>query len=238
MKRILCLIFCVVLVIITTACGDKNEEIYSIVNADNYSVTATATKLYVDELFELLDDKVYDETNISEILNDEYCYNVTPKEISNKIDAQIFKFSDSFLSLIMIDGDIYPLCDYFGGYGFVNAVPWDYDEDGNYDLLVSSSSGSGMHRSNLSVFNTKTKTSIDIYSTMELENPCIDLIVQPVNTSLSSVKPKYDCEYFNVYSVNIEVQSNNSAMLKCSINDLFGEVVAENGVPVLNRANI
>ena len=83
---------------------------------------------------------------------------------------KIFKFSNSYVSLALIDGEVYEICTSFGGYGFFNAVPWDYDEDGTMDLLIASSWGSGMHRSEISVFNVKTKQSTIICTSIESGN--------------------------------------------------------------------
>ena len=35
-----------------------------------------------------------------------------------------------------MDNEIYPLCEFFGGYGFVNAIPCDFDNDGMTDIDV------------------------------------------------------------------------------------------------------
>ena len=55
----------------------------------------------------------------------------------------------------MVDNEVYPLCESFGGFGFVNAIPCDFDNDGNKDLFVASSWGSGLHRSVISVLMSR-----------------------------------------------------------------------------------
>ena len=105
------------------------------------------------------------------------CYNVTPADVAQETDIRVFKFSDSCASYAYVDGAVYDLCESFGGYGFLNAVPWDYDWDGEMDLLVASSWGSGISRTEISVFNRAKRTSKVIYSTLYEEEPQADLIV-------------------------------------------------------------
>ena len=105
-----------------------------------------------------------------------HCFNVTPEGVAEETDIRIFKFSNSCWSFALVDGQIYDLCESIGGYGFLNAVPWDYDDDGRKDLLVASSWGSGLHRSEISVFNRAKKKSTVIYSTMYDEDPQVDLM--------------------------------------------------------------
>ena len=112
----------------------------------------------------------------SEIENN--CYNVTPADVARETDVRVFKFSDSCASYAYVDGAVYDLCESFGGYGFLNAVPWDYDQDGQMDLLTASSWGSGIHRAEISVFNRAKKRSEVIYSTLYEADSQVDLIVR------------------------------------------------------------
>ncbi|MBE5774582.1 MAG: hypothetical protein E7337_11720 [Clostridiales bacterium] len=105
------------------------------------------------------------------------CYDVTPADVARETDIRVFKFSDSGASYAYVDGAVYNLCESFGGYGFLNAMPWDYDQDGQIDLLTASSWGSGIHRTEISVFNRARKTSEVIYSTLYEADPQVDLIV-------------------------------------------------------------
>ncbi len=97
-------------------------------------------------------------------LDEENCYNVTPPEVAEQMDVKIFKYTDCCASFILIDGVVYELCMSFGGFGFLSAVPCDYDNDGNLDLLMTSSWGSGLHRTDISYFNVVTKELKTIYS--------------------------------------------------------------------------
>lgn len=139
---------------------------------------------------------------------------------------KIFKFSDSCASFVMMDNEIYYLCDYFGGYGFVNAVPCDFDNDGNKDLLVASSSGSGVHRSSISIFNSLSKEYTVIYSALDT-----DLIVDAVKNSYVSEEFKVVSLKFLVHSAEIDINNNNIADLSFVSTGVIGSIEVENGSP-------
>ena len=97
----------------------------------------------------------------------ETCYNVTPERVAAESDIRIFQFSKTAASFALVDGEVYEICRWFGGWGFFDAYPWDYDGDGQTDLLIASSWGSGLHRAELSVFNRATKEITVIHDTTE-----------------------------------------------------------------------
>lgn len=231
MKRLFYLLLTGIVLISLTGCqtntdnSDKNEN-----NIDY--MTTPCTKDYVDEFMSIIGEVELGGLSTGTTLDKKHCYNVTPLSVAEQTDIKIFKFSDSCVSLALIDGEVYSICESFGGYGFVNAVPWDYDEDGNLDLLVASSCGSGLHRSIISVFNTTTKESIAVYDTSDTDNPSADLFVAAVSPSFSS-KELHDLPiYYQVYSANIKVNDNNLADLSYTSTGVIGSVVVENGAPV------
>ena len=168
-------------------------------------------------------------------LDEEHCYNVTPSAVSLSTDIKIFKFSDSCASFALIDGEVYEICTSFGGYGFFNAVPWDYDEDGTTDLLVASSWGSGMHRSEISVFNVKTKESTVICTSVESgsENIGHDWFVGTESPSSYTGNPEEIPIYYVVYSA--EIKSDNSLVdLSYDAKAFVGSIDLEDGTPVFH----
>ena len=231
MKLLFCLLLTGLVLISLAACqtntdnSDKNRN-----NVDN--MTTSCTKDSVDEFMSIIGEVELDGLSTGMKLDEEHCYNVTPLSVATQTDIKIFKFSDSCVSLALIDGEVYSICESFGGYGFVNAVPWDYDEDGNLDLLVASSWGSGLHRSIISVFNTTTKESIVVYDTSTTDNPSVDLFVATASPSFSSKDPQDLPVYYQVYIANIEINGNNLADLSYTATGVIGSVVVENGAPV------
>lgn len=144
------------------------------------------------------------------------CYNVTPAAVAEATDIQIFKFSDSCASFALIAGEVYEICPSFGGCGFVNAVPWDHDNDGNLDLLVASSWGSGIHYAEITVFNTATKKSTSVYSSNSS-----DLIVQEIRSPNST-------KLYAVLTAKIECDQH-LANLSCQTSSIVGFIRMENG---------
>ncbi|MBQ8975312.1 MAG: hypothetical protein IJ072_06285 [Oscillospiraceae bacterium] len=168
-------------------------------------------------------------------LDEEHCYNVTPSAVSESTDIKIFKFSDSCASFALIDGEVFELCTSFGGYGFFNAAPWDYDADGTMDLLIASSWGSGMHRSEISVFNVKTKQSKVICTSLEHENTNSenDWFVTTQSPSAYTGNSEELSILYVVYSA--EVQSGDSLVdLSYVAKTCVGSIELENGTPVFH----
>ena len=110
--------------------------------------------------------------------DEEHCFNVTPENVAQETDIRIFKFSNSCRSFVLVEGEAYDLGVSIGGPGFLNAVPWDYDGDGQMDILAASSWGSGLGRSDITVFNRASKTAKVIYTTLHEQDPQVYLTVR------------------------------------------------------------
>ncbi len=239
MKRLFCLLLTGIVIISLSGCGlntvnsDKNTENSEKTENNVDYMNVSCTKDSVDEFMSIIGEMELDGLSSGLKLDEKHCYNVTPLSVADQTDIRIFKFSDSCASFALIDGEVYSVCEFFGGFGFVNAVPWDYDEDGNLDLLIASSWGSGLQHSIISVFNTTTKESIVVYDTSNTDNPSVDLFVATTVPSLSSKDPKDLPTYYDVYTANIEVKDNNFADLSYVATGVVGTVVAENGTPIL-----
>lgn len=228
MKRTISIFLIITIFISLTACKQDNsyDTKFNISKSITDEELTNCSKEYVDEFISILRASDF---KFSGLYGDsepkaENCLNVTPPQVAKDTDIKIFKFSDIALSIALIENEIYPICRSLGGYGFVNAVPWDYDNDGNTDLLVASSFGSGLHRSEISVFNVITKESNIIFETTELEDPRIDLIVRTASNK--------DSINYEVYSVNIKTNDNNFADISYEMIEIIGIVELENGTPV------
>ncbi len=231
MKRMLSIICAFTMLFLLCSCTDNIPN-----KATEYvSATTSISKESVKEFLLLLEKTVPSGHIHGHKIREENCYNVTPVEVAAQTDMKIFKFSDSCASFVMVDSEIYTICEFLGGYGFVNAVPCDFDNDGNKDLLVASSWGSGMHRSIISVFNSVTKESTVIYNTFTTDNPGIDLFVAAASPSSSSKEIEDLPIYYQVYSAEITVNDMveyNLADLSYVATDLVGSIEIENGKPV------
>lgn len=183
----------------------------------------------VDEFISITEDMKGEGLISGFSITEDNIYNVTPDQVARETNYRIFKASDSCASFILIDGQIYLLCEYFGGFGFVNAVPCDFDEDGCTNLLVASSFGSGAHRSVISHFNVKTKEPTVIFDTSLTDQSDRDLIVMAATPSFSSAEINNLPIYYNIYSVEISVEEGNLAKLSYLPSDVIGSVEYENG---------
>lgn len=106
-------------------------------------------------------DGVADFQQILGIYEEEYdsdhCYNVTPQEISDNYAFRIFKFDKSCCSFLLYEDEVYPLGEWFGGYGVTSFAVADLNGDGAFELYFTYSWGSGIHRSQVGCFDTATK---------------------------------------------------------------------------------
>lgn len=223
MKKFLCVLCVFAILSCFCSCNDDNSHI-----ANEYETMKTSiTKDSVKEFMSLM-EKFEPSGLISGYeINEKNCYNVTPVEVAAETNMKIFKFSDSCASFVMLDGEIYTLCDWFGGYGFVNAVPCDFDEDGNKDLLVASSSGSGIHCSVISVFNSVSKESTVLYNTMTTDL----MVTRSTADSFTNDSEIDEKPYYSILSVKIDVANNNFADLGCVVIDAEGYIEYENNNP-------
>ena len=137
---------------------------------------------------------------------------------------KIFKFVDTCDTFVLIGEEIYTACLSFGGFGFINALPCDYDRDGCVDLLIASSWGSGIHRSEISVFNSVKKESTIIHSTLNDENPSCDLILVPSDNE--------DEEFLAYY-----VDSYKDFTFSYLTSEFYGSLVCENDSLVFKYAD-
>lgn len=228
MKRFACIAFILTILFCATACTAESGQAQ---HPNNY-ISTICSKDAVDEFMSICGAAQYGGLLSGFHPDKTHCYNVTPASVSAETDIKIFKFSDSCASFALIDGEVFEICTSFGGFGFVNAVPWDYDEDRTADLLIASSWGSGMHRSEISVFNAKTKQSIVLFDTSTTEHPSVDLFV---GAALPSFLPGRAADLpscYPVYSVQIKANEDNFAALSYVATDVVGFVFTENGTPV------
>ncbi|MBQ4282973.1 MAG: hypothetical protein IJB96_03495 [Lachnospira sp.] len=250
MKRLIILNLIIAILLNCMACNVKNtdsssfqdEEATEVVYREEF-YNVVSTKDSVDEFFQAVGNLKGGGLLTGVSFDKMYCFNVTPEEVANQTDYKIFKFSNSSCSCVMIDGAVYELCASFGGHGFVNAFPCDFDEDGVVDLLVASSWGSGMHRSEISVFNVRTKKSTVIYSTADTDNPRVELFILKESSEKYTVFTADELSFEMRYSqdtldkidfstMSIEDEIDMGINLKMRATGIAGYVSAKDGVAV------
>ena len=163
----------------------------------------------------------------------ETCYNVTPERVAAETDIRVFQYSKTAASFALLDGKVYEICSWFGGWGFFDAYPWDYDGDGQKDLLIASSWGSGLHRAELSVFNRATKEITVLYDTTQ-DGLCYrgdydlcfnDIVVKDPYGGNSIVAVGVDC-------VEFVITENDDEPYHFENRGPYGAIQLNMGVPV------
>lgn len=240
-KRLLLVLF-VLLTFVFTSCTSKNsnelsntEQTTDALFSQQSYMTGNCSKDNVEEFMSVLGEQELGGLSTGFVLDEEHCYNVTPERIAEETSAQIFKFSDSCATFIYLNSQVYPLGEWFGGYGFVNAVLCDFDHDSNSDILYTYSWGSGLHRSLVAVFNTQTMENTVIYDSSDTDKPSVDLYVSEQSPSIDIPDVEIPT-YYVVYMVDIEVLEDNFANLGCVATGVVGSVESENGIPVFHQA--
>lgn len=87
-------------------------------------------------------------------------FQVTSKEIRDKYDIRIFKSDTTCSSLLLYEGELYPLGTCFGGYGVTSFAVADLNEDGAFELYFTCSWGSGIPRSEIGYFDSAEKETV------------------------------------------------------------------------------
>lgn len=147
------------------------------------------------------------------------CVEITPEAVSDATDWRMFTLQSQY-SFLLADGEVYILCNYWGGRGVTSALPWDYDGNGVMDLLYTYSWGSGIHRSHVSVFDMTAKQ--EVLLTMIYTEYFEDAVVLPAEPDAP------DC--FRVCLT--EVVHSFYEPRQFSLKKEIGTVTLQNGLPV------
>ncbi|MFC5703279.1 M56 family metallopeptidase [Cohnella faecalis] len=90
------------------------------------------------------------------------CYNITPAYMKENSEYRIFKYDQSSASFLLYEGNVYPLGEWFGGFGVTSMALADIDRDGRSELYFTYSWGSGLHRSHAAYFSPAAKQIVTL----------------------------------------------------------------------------
>jgi len=164
----------------------------------------TGNKEGVDELFELIEEKKWDMDSINCGYDFSYdtVYNITPPDVAEGMDCQIFKCNTSCLSILVYNGGMYELGLGFGGYGVVDMLLYDYTGDKVPDLLYTYSWGSGIHRSCAAYFDFTVKESVPLeYTAGDAEMMFVENENGGISLYEAAFSSKSDTNCFTDYSL-------------------------------------
>ena len=169
----------------------------------------------------------------SERFDDGSFLNVTPKAIAEKTKIRVFKSVNENCSfLAMVDGQLYSIGK-SGKYGFINAIPWDYNNDGEVDMIYSSSwtMSDDIHYAEISIFDARSRESFTVCKTITMPayEPQIDIVIS--SKLPSSVKKDKNATQIAVYKAVIEPIEGNYAKLRLATDEYYGLITLEDGVP-------
>lgn len=231
MKRFIAAIMAVSLLCLASCSSDKNTKKDKNSSGDTaVQQEACVIKGTKDDVSDFMADlaDAKGDLDVKEEFDEKNCYNLTSDAMYDETGIKIFKFSDSCASFAYANGGIHPICNYVGGPGFINAVPWDHDEDGNVDLLVASSCGSGVSRSEISLYNVNTGSYSVIVSSQDIEG--FDegsVLIVALRSSFLEGSPEA-VGIYNVYEATLE-QDTSGVDLSFEPVRVVGNIVYEDG---------
>lgn len=146
------------------------------------------------------------------------CREITPgmgTAAYGKTPYKLFKFKDSCASFLLFENVIYPVGEWFGGLGLVQAIPY---EDG---LLFTYSWGSGMHRSHIAYFNFARKEM----QKLDYMLPHYDTMLQ----SAATQKGNASLSEFTIYQADVTITGNDFTEISLAANRQIGQLAYKNG---------
>ena len=78
---------------------------------------------------------------------------ITPKNVKTEIGCQIFKVNYTCETYVLYKSKLFQIGIGFGGFGLVSLATCDFDGNKQKDIIYTFSWGSGLHRSQIGVFN-------------------------------------------------------------------------------------
>lgn len=206
-------------------CDEQVLDYYETTYHPLHSLTGTLE--HVAEFLQLAKDTGYDQ--LPRMYPDDTCYNVTPDYIYAETGCRIFKYSESCETFLLADSLIYSLGTGFGGFGLTDIQLCDFDRNGQSDLLYTYSWGSGIHRSEISLFNLTTKDETRLVNLSTIED--INLKFSDLMNELYLIKLAKD--HFVVYTAERVGSPTDAALGVAQISlarkKRFAEITVNNG---------
>ena len=153
MKKISIILLSLCMLSIT--CCSKNKE--AEVSEDQFPLRAVTSKLSIHSSLDQVEDFIKLNSSFNSYYDKDECYNITPDFIAENSDFEIFKYSKSTASFLLFENEIFPLGEFFGGFGITSMALSDFNQDNQYELYFTYSWGSGLHRSQVGYFDPSTK---------------------------------------------------------------------------------
>ena len=125
MKRLMLvwvMILCVVFSVLACAAGEDSfdPDIPASVKREGHRCfMRPSSREGVDEFLSIIGRIRGDGLLSGADFSPETCHNVTPERVAAESDIRIFQFSKTAASFALVDGEVYEICRWFGGWGFL-----------------------------------------------------------------------------------------------------------------------
>ena len=147
MKRILSA-FLILVLILSVGCGKVGEQ--NSTEIVTFQMEPSGDR--VEPFLELLENTSYEKSG--------RCYRISPQTVSDQYGFHLFKFDSSCAGYLLYEDVVYPLGEWFGGYGLTSFAVADLNRDGKSELYFTCSWGSGLHRSQAGYFDSANRQMI------------------------------------------------------------------------------
>lgn len=121
-------------------------------------------------------------------------YDITPEDVKKELGCQIFKFNYTCDTFVIYKSKLFPIGMGSGGFGTVSINTCDFDKNGQKDLIYTFSWGSGMHRSQIGIYNLSQSKEVVLDFTQRDE----DVILEKISD-----------DKFNVYTADIVLMNES-----------------------------
>jgi hypothetical protein len=152
----------------------RDAAVERLLQADIAQVSITGVKDGVDAFLSALGD-------FQSGYENDACWNITTDNLRDYSGYSVFKFDTSCASFLLYEGEVYPLGEWFGGFGVTSMEIWDSNGDGIDELYYTYSWGSGIHRSHAAYFDPAAKKT----TAFDYVNMDGDMVFAPGSGGLS-----------------------------------------------------
>lgn len=146
-------------------------------------------------------------------------FDITPDSIFRETGVRVYKCKENFETVIKYNDTIIPIGIGFGGSGVTDIETCDFDGDGRKELIYSYSWGSGLHRSNIAIFNFVT-----LYETR----------LEYLNLNSDTMLEKQSDTQFVVYDAELAGDSDG-LFVNVKQGSKLAEISCEDGQPMIAR---
>ncbi|MEI6131388.1 MAG: hypothetical protein WCQ41_01005 [Bacillota bacterium] len=130
---------------------------------------------------------------------------ITPLNVKEEIGCKIFKVNSNCESYLFYKSKFYRIGNGYGGFGIVSMTTCDFDQNGEKDLIYTFSFGSGIHRTEVGVFNLTTNTEEVIKNDARLFVSLKEFIIEKSSDISFEIYNANILEYHNLEYTNLKL---------------------------------